>query len=354
MKHQRIVVTGLGVVSSIGMGWRAFWDSLLAGRSGIRAISYLDTSEYPTRYGGEVPDFDPLQFMSTDEARRVGRGTQFAIAATKMALEDSYLSGETARSLRVGVCFGTTMADIQSLESINSIWVRDGEKRIQAKLIPQYPSCSMSASVAKHFGLVGPNFMIPTACSAGNYAISYAVDLLRSGKADLMVAGGADPFSEGRDHRKAADPLPHLSTNHRRDWPSFDRRTSADRPPAGGANGAGGRREAARRTDRGGGGEGQGIFRRDRQCRPVLRRGYLFRHRLDRSDPADTGGLRIQPCPARSGAVGDPDCHRGIRYSWRAAHAVRPQAEVLPGTSARKRTVPQTVRPGRWWQPRRG
>jgi 3-oxoacyl-[acyl-carrier-protein] synthase II len=142
-----------------------------------------------------VPDFDPLQFMSPDEARHVGRGTQFAIAATKMALEDSHLSGEAARSSRVGVCFGTTMADIQSLESINSVWVRDGEARIQAKLIPQYPSCSMSASVAKHFGLVGPNFMIPTACSAGNYAISYAVDLLRSGRADLMVAGGADPFS---------------------------------------------------------------------------------------------------------------------------------------------------------------
>jgi len=168
----------------------------LAGRSGIRKIRYLDTSEYPTQYGGEVVDFDPRQFMPEAVARRLGRGSQFAIAATAMALEDAKLADSEAREkLRIGVCLGTTMADIQALETINDAWVTYGEKKIPTPLVTRYPSCTMSANVAKQFGLIGPNLMIPTACSAGNYAISYAVDLIRTGKADAMIAGGADPFS---------------------------------------------------------------------------------------------------------------------------------------------------------------
>ena len=193
---RRVVVTGLGVVSSIGIGWRPFWDSLLAGRSGIRKIRYLDTSEYPTQYGGEVVDFDPRQFMPEAVARRLGRGSQFAIAATAMALEDAKLADSEAREkLRIGICLGTTMADIQALETINDAWVTYGEKKIPTPLVTRYPSCTMSANVAAHLNLTGPNLMIPTACSAGNYAIGYAMDLLRTGRADAMIAGGADPFS---------------------------------------------------------------------------------------------------------------------------------------------------------------
>lgn len=192
---RRVVVTGLGVVSSIGIGWRTFWGSLIAGRSGIRKIQYLDTAEYPTHYGGEVVDFDPLQFMPEHVARRLGRGSQFALAAAKMALDDARLFPDQVRNLRTGVCLGTTMADIQALEDINQAWLRFGEQRVSASLVTRYPSCTMSANVAGYFGLSGPNLMIPTACAAGNYAISYSLDLLRSGRADVMVTGGADPFS---------------------------------------------------------------------------------------------------------------------------------------------------------------
>lgn len=195
MKH-RVVVTGLGVVSSIGMGWRPFWETLLAGRSGIRKIQYIDTTDYPTHYGGEVQDFDPLKFMPEAVARRLGRGSQFALAATRMALEDAKLSiGPSERDCRIGVCLGTTMADIQALESANEAWVELGEERVRPSWILQYPSCSISAQVARHFGLRGPNLMIPNACAAGNYAIGYAYDLLRLDKADIMLAGGAEPFS---------------------------------------------------------------------------------------------------------------------------------------------------------------
>ncbi len=198
MEHpnkNRIVITGLGVVSSIGLGWKIFWESLLAGRSGIRRITYLDTSHYDTHFGGEVEGFDPLQFMPAPIAKRLGRGSQFAIAATKMALEDAQLTSDELQRARAGICLGTTMADIQPMETIDEDWVKFGESRIPASLISRYPSCTMSVNVATHFRLFGPNMMIPTACAAGNYAISYATDLLRAGRADVMIVGGTEPFS---------------------------------------------------------------------------------------------------------------------------------------------------------------
>lgn len=191
----RVVVTGLGVISSIGIGWQKFWESLLAGRSGITKISYVDTADYPTQYGGEVHDFDPLQFMLAEVAKRLGRGSQMAVAATKLAVEDARWAPDDLSRLRTGACLGTTMADIQALESVNSAWVEQGEDHIRRAWIRQYPSCSMSAHVASQFGFTGPNLMIPNACAAGNYAVGYAYDLLQLGKADVMVAGGAEPFS---------------------------------------------------------------------------------------------------------------------------------------------------------------
>src|SRR3989338_5143357 len=137
---RRVVITGLGVVSSIGIGRRPFWEALLAGRSGIRKIQYIDTTDYPTHYGGEVQDFDPLKFMPETVARRLGRGSQFALAATRMALEDANLAIEPSeRSCRIGVCLGTTMADIQALETINTAWIREGDRRVPVSLLPQYP-----------------------------------------------------------------------------------------------------------------------------------------------------------------------------------------------------------------------
>ena len=197
MKRPRVVVTGLGVVSSIGLGWKPFWESLLAGRSGIRRVRYIDTSNYETHVGGEVVGFEPQHFMSISDAKELGRGAQFAIAATKMALEDAKfpISIDEAPALRIGVCLGTTMADIQALEEMNQTWVDSDEKSVPGSLVTRYPSCTISANVAKHFGCTGPNLMIPTACAAGNYAISYAFDLLRLHKADVMIAGGVDPFS---------------------------------------------------------------------------------------------------------------------------------------------------------------
>lgn len=192
---ERIVVTGLGVVSSIGIGWKPFWEALLKGTSGISEITYVDTADYPTRYGGEVRNFDPTTFMPAHVARRLGRGSQMAVAATTMALEGAGLSDVKLEGKKVGVCLGTTMADIQALESANVAWTSDGQRSIKPSWVLQYPGCSISAEVGHHFKLSGPNLMVPNACAAGNYAIGYGFDLLRVGKADVMVVGGVDPFS---------------------------------------------------------------------------------------------------------------------------------------------------------------
>lgn len=194
MRQARVVVTGLGVVSSIGIGWEPFWKSLLAGKSGISEINSFDTSAYPYHRGGEIKEFTARDFID-QSSDLLNRSSQFAIAGTKMAFQDAYLDLNQISRERIGICIGTTMAEPQALESIDDIWVRKGEKSIPSALIRQYPASVISAQVATNLDLRGPNLMITTACAAGNYAISYAYDLLRSKKADIVVAGGADAFS---------------------------------------------------------------------------------------------------------------------------------------------------------------
>ena len=140
MTRPRVAVTGLGVVSSIGIGWPAFWEALLAGRCGIRKIQYLETSAYPTQYGGEVPAFDPLPFMDRAVAERLGRGSQFAVAAAKMALDDAALGVPIHPEVRAGVCLGTTMADVQALEAVHTAWVTRGARGLRGSLMLRYPA----------------------------------------------------------------------------------------------------------------------------------------------------------------------------------------------------------------------
>lgn len=191
---RRVVITGLGVISSIGTGKDNFWAALVAGESGISEISSFDPSGYFTRYGGEIKDFDPGYFIKKIEVKSMGRSSQLVIAATRLALLDAKL--KKIPSERVGVVIGTTMGESQVFEEINKIWVESGEEGVNPNLIPQSPSNLLSSNVALEFDLKGPNLVIPTACAAGNYAIGYAYDLIRFGKVDTMVAGGVDAFSK--------------------------------------------------------------------------------------------------------------------------------------------------------------
>ncbi|MFA7652534.1 MAG: beta-ketoacyl-[acyl-carrier-protein] synthase family protein [Candidatus Omnitrophota bacterium] len=186
--YKRVVITGLGVVSSIGIGKDDFWKALTAGTSGISKVSSFDTSEYPTHYGGEVKGFN-------SEAKNMGRASQLAIASAKLALSDAGIKLDNPGLAETGVVIGTTMGESQVLEKLNDAWVKKGTEAIDPALIPQYPCNVLSLNVAKELKLNGPNLVIPNACAAGNYAIGYAYDLIRMARADTMLAGGTDAFS---------------------------------------------------------------------------------------------------------------------------------------------------------------
>ena len=191
--NKRIVITGLGVVSSIGIGWQEFWDSLLQGKSGVSPVSSIDTTNHFTHNGGEVTHFDPRQFIAEDKIQQYNRSSQFAVAAAVLAKKDARLSEDLLQPERIGICIGTTTGSVQAIERIND--KRLSHQDIERNLVSQLPPHTTPAAVAKEIGARGPNCMIPTACAAGNYAIGYGFDLIRFGRADLVFAGGSDPFS---------------------------------------------------------------------------------------------------------------------------------------------------------------
>lgn len=195
MNKRRVVVTGIGVVSSIGIGKDEFWKNLIAGKSGISEVTTFDTSKYDNHMGGEVKDFDPLKFITRNYIKDMGRASQFAVSASKMALEDARLTVPKTKNGRIGVIIGTTMADIQSLEEIDRHWTEKGEDDVWATTIIKYPGNVLADHIGYYLGIIGPNYVIPTACAAGNYSIGYSYDLIRTGKVDIMLAGGSDPFS---------------------------------------------------------------------------------------------------------------------------------------------------------------
>jgi 3-oxoacyl-[acyl-carrier-protein] synthase II len=192
---KRVVITGIGAVSSIGIGRQEFWDSLLKGRSGISRITGINTSDFSNHLGGEIKNFRPELFISKRKADKLGRASQLAIGAAKLAISDAGLKLASLNREKIGITIGTTMGESQVLEQLNSAWVKEGEGGIDPALIPRYPTSVLSANLAIELNLKGPNYVIPTACAAGNYAIGYAFDLIRMGEAEMMLAGGTDAFS---------------------------------------------------------------------------------------------------------------------------------------------------------------
>ncbi|MGA1874535.1 MAG: beta-ketoacyl-[acyl-carrier-protein] synthase family protein [bacterium] len=193
--YNRVVITGIGVVSSIGIGKDEFWKNLLAGKSGVSKVTAFDTTNFPTHYGAEVKDFNPEKFLTKEQRAKMGRASQMALVAGQLALEDAGLDLKKAVKENAGAVVGTTMADIRILEDIDDLFIDSRENEINASLAYKYSANNLSETLAREFGLGGYEVSIPCACAAGNYAIGYAFDLLRMGRLKLMLAGGADPFS---------------------------------------------------------------------------------------------------------------------------------------------------------------
>jgi 3-oxoacyl-[acyl-carrier-protein] synthase II len=184
---RRVVITGVGLVTPIGTGRETFWRNLTAGVNGIGRVESFDTSAFPVHIGAEVKDFRP-------EGTR-GRGSELAVAAARMALEDSGVDVKARERSRIGVSMGTTSGEPGMVERYNDARKAGGLESIPADILPKYPCNVVPSNIAIEFDLHGPCLMIPTACAAGNYAIGYGFDMIRTGRTDLMLAGGADPFS---------------------------------------------------------------------------------------------------------------------------------------------------------------
>lgn len=192
---KRVVITGLGAVSSIGTGKDAFWEGLISGKNGVSEVTAFDTSEFDVHIGGEVRDFRPERYLEWWRIGRWGRATQFAVAAVKKAVNDARLDLWKFSDERIGVVIGTTMGEGQVIEEIDSQWVADSADSVDTELITRYPGSVLSENISFRFRLKGPSLTIPTACSAGNYSIGYAYDLIKMGKKRVMMAGGTDSFS---------------------------------------------------------------------------------------------------------------------------------------------------------------
>jgi 3-oxoacyl-[acyl-carrier-protein] synthase II len=191
--NRRVVITGLGVVSSIGIGQQKFWDNLIKGKSGISPVTAFDTSNHFTHNGGEVKDFNAEDYVPKERLESMNRSSHMALVAAKLALADSDISLEYLRTRTVAVSLGTTLGDAQTIEAIDNRIIAN--KPVGRTLSLRIPTYAAPSNIAREYKIEGPMFMFSTACAAGNYAVAYGYDLIRLERAELVITGAADSFS---------------------------------------------------------------------------------------------------------------------------------------------------------------
>lgn len=191
----RVVITGLGLVSSLGIGWQDFWKNLLAGKSGISRVRAFDTSNYDRHYAGEAPLFNPNDFIRSQRVKKMGRSSQLAVVAAKLAVADANLKKHQLKDGHIAVVMGTTMGEPRILEYMDEMFVNDRQEMINGFSPLNYSVNSIPFNIAKDLGLRGDNKLFANACAAGNYSLGYAYDLIKSGNADCALAGAVDSFS---------------------------------------------------------------------------------------------------------------------------------------------------------------
>lgn len=192
----RVFVTGVGVVSSIGLGKDAFFQGLREGRSGISTVTSFDAGPLGRTRAGEVHGFEPADHLSSAERKRMGRCSMMALAAARMAVADAGLATGSLAGPRTAVVLGTTMGEAQLLADMEEDWIVRGEQAVRRSAIPRYGSTLLPIHVARALGARGMVLTLPAACAAGNYAIGFGADLIRAGRADVVVTGAAEIVQE--------------------------------------------------------------------------------------------------------------------------------------------------------------
>ncbi len=189
---RRVVVTGMGAVTPLGIGVEKGWEALCQGKSGVGVVTRFDASDCRTRVAGEVKGFNPLDFIDRKLVRRGDRFIHFALAAARMALEDSGLSINDSNGERVGVSVGTAMGGIESVEKNHQLLLQKGRQQISPFFIPSFLCNMATGQVAIEFGARGVNLCTVTACASGTQAIGNAFRVIQKGEVDAMIAGGAE------------------------------------------------------------------------------------------------------------------------------------------------------------------
>jgi len=192
MSSKRVVITGLGAVTAVGLGVKAFTEAMREGKSAVSEISRFDSTGFDHRMGCEVRDFEPGDWIKKLDPSSIGRSSQFAVAAARMAIEDAGLDATTLSGPRTGVSIGTTDGESHVIDEIVEQWHRSGPENCTPALFEQVPANRISFNVAREFGVRGGAMTVATACSAGNYAIGHAYDRISLGEVDVMLCGGAD------------------------------------------------------------------------------------------------------------------------------------------------------------------
>ncbi|MCS7459501.1 beta-ketoacyl-ACP synthase II [Paenibacillus doosanensis] len=190
---QRVVITGMGVMTSLGHDLETFWGNLMAGKSGVGNIELFDVSEYPTRIAAEIKDFNPEQYFDKKEARRMDRFVQFAVAASLSALQDAGLNvKEDTDPERVGVYVGSGIGGLSTWEEQHKILLEKGPKRVSPFFIPMMIANMASGQISMLTGAKGPNSTAVTACATGTHSIGDSFKMIQRGDADVMICGGAE------------------------------------------------------------------------------------------------------------------------------------------------------------------
>ncbi|NRY59698.1 beta-ketoacyl-ACP synthase II [Clostridium beijerinckii] len=189
---RRVVITGIGAVTSLGIGADELWKSIKAGKSGISMIEGIDVSDLPTKVASQVKDFDPSRFVDKKEVKRMDRFAQFALASAQMAVEDSALNLEKINKERMGVIIGSGIGGIGTLESQYDELKERGPRRVSPFLVPMMIANMASGLVAIKFGAKGYNECTVTACATSTNAVGNAFKVIQRNDADIMIAGGAE------------------------------------------------------------------------------------------------------------------------------------------------------------------
>ena len=189
---RRVVVTGLGVVSPVGIGVQPAWSNLIAGKSGITRITKFDPSNFSSQVAGEVKDFDVSQYLPAKEARRIDTFIQYGLAAAIEAVKDSGIEATEENAERIGVSIGSGIGGLGLIEQTNDTFDEGGPRKVSPFFIPGTIINMISGNLSIMFGFKGPNVSIVTACTTGTHSIGDAARMIEYGDADVMVAGGAE------------------------------------------------------------------------------------------------------------------------------------------------------------------